>query len=73
MVNEWSHSQTLPSARKLAMRHGILPASLHVREPDAACRFDLIREPREARIPLALTNSFGFGGSNATLIFRNPN
>lgn len=57
----------------LAMRHGILPASLHVREPDAACRFDLIREPREARIPLALTNSFGFGGSNATLIFRNPN
>jgi 3-oxoacyl-[acyl-carrier-protein] synthase II len=57
----------------LAMRHGILPASLHVREPDPACRFDLIREPRDAEIHIALTNSFGFGGSNATLIFRNPN
>lgn len=57
----------------LAMKHGVLPASLHVREADPACLFDLIREPREAAIRYALTNSFGFGGSNATLIFRNPN
>jgi len=57
----------------LAMKHGVLPASLHVREADPACLFDLVREPREAAIRYALTNSFGFGGSNATLIFRNPN
>lgn len=57
----------------LAMKFGVLPASLHVREADPACRFDLVREPREAALAYALTNSFGFGGSNASLVFRNPN
>jgi len=57
----------------LAMHYDILPASLHIRVADPACRFDLIREPRQAAIPYALTNSFGFGGSNASLIFRNTN
>ena len=46
-----------------------LPANLHVREPDPACRFDLVREPRSARVERALTNSFGFGGAIATLVF----
>ena len=57
----------------LALKHGHLPASLNIREPDPACRFDLIREPRAASLDIALTNSFGFGGSNASLIFRNAN
>jgi len=57
----------------LALRHGHLPASLNIREPDPACRFDLVREPRAASLDTALTNSFGFGGSNASLIFRNAN
>ena len=56
----------------LAIRHGILPASLNIREADPACLFDLVREPREAQVDVALTNSFGFGGSNASLIFRQP-
>jgi 3-oxoacyl-[acyl-carrier-protein] synthase II len=47
-----------------------LPASLHVREPDPVCVFDLVREPREAVVRRVLTNSFGFGGANATLIFE---
>jgi 3-oxoacyl-[acyl-carrier-protein] synthase II len=47
-----------------------LPASLHVRQPDPACDFDLVRKPREARVRTVLTNSFGFGGANATLVFR---
>jgi 3-oxoacyl-[acyl-carrier-protein] synthase II len=46
-----------------------LPASLNVREADDVCTFDLIREPREARVRRVLTNSFGFGGANATLVF----
>jgi 3-oxoacyl-[acyl-carrier-protein] synthase II len=55
----------------LALKHQVLPASLNVREVDPACRFDLVREPRAAALDLVLTNSFGFGGSNATLIFSN--
>jgi 3-oxoacyl-[acyl-carrier-protein] synthase II len=53
----------------IAMENQFLPASLHVREADPVCTFDLVRAPREAVIQRVLTNSFGFGGSNATLIF----
>ncbi|MDP4995289.1 MAG: beta-ketoacyl-[acyl-carrier-protein] synthase family protein [Akkermansiaceae bacterium] len=57
----------------MALKHGVLPASLNIREVDPAVKFDLVREPREVEFDVALTNSFGFGGSNATLIFRNVN
>ena len=53
----------------MALEGQWLPASLNVREPDPVCTFDLVREPREARVARVLTNSFGFGGANATLIF----
>jgi 3-oxoacyl-[acyl-carrier-protein] synthase II len=53
----------------MALEGQFLPASLHVREADPVCEFDLIREPREAVVRRVLTNSFGFGGANATLIF----
>ncbi|MBK1883901.1 beta-ketoacyl-[acyl-carrier-protein] synthase family protein [Luteolibacter pohnpeiensis] len=53
----------------LALRDQFLPASLHVREADPVCSFDLIREPRTTSVQRVLTNSFGFGGANATLIF----
>ena len=55
----------------LALKHQFLPANLNVNEIDPACQFDLVREPRAAKLDVALTNSFGFGGSNASLIFRN--
>jgi 3-oxoacyl-[acyl-carrier-protein] synthase II len=54
----------------MAMEGQWLPASLNVREADPVCAFDLIREPRDAKVRTVLTNSFGFGGANATLIFR---
>lgn len=47
-----------------------LPASLNVRDSDPVCIFDLVREPRDAVVNNVLTNSFGFGGANATLIFQ---
>ncbi|MEO8616844.1 MAG: beta-ketoacyl-[acyl-carrier-protein] synthase family protein [Luteolibacter sp.] len=53
----------------MALKGQFLPASLNVREADPVCTFDLVREPREARVQRVLTNSFGFGGSNATLVF----
>jgi 3-oxoacyl-[acyl-carrier-protein] synthase II len=53
----------------LALEGQWLPASLNVREADAVCTFDLVQEPREAGVSRVLTNSFGFGGSNATLVF----
>ena len=53
----------------LALEHQFLPANLNVREADDICTFDLVRTPRDAVLKNALTNSFGFGGANATLIF----
>ena len=53
----------------MAMEGQWLPPSLNVREADAVCTFDLVREPRGAVVRRVLTNSFGFGGANATLIF----
>jgi 3-oxoacyl-[acyl-carrier-protein] synthase II len=55
----------------LALKHQLLPANLNVNKIDPACQFDLVMEPRAAKLDVALTNSFGFGGSNASLIFRN--
>ncbi len=53
----------------IALTDQFLPASLNVREADPVCTFDLVQEPRPAAISRVLTNSFGFGGANATLIF----
>ncbi len=53
----------------IALEGQWLPASLNVREADPVCTFDLVRSPREASVSRVLTNSFGFGGANATLVF----
>jgi 3-oxoacyl-[acyl-carrier-protein] synthase II len=52
----------------MALREGWLPPSMNVRTADPVCTFDLVREPRDQRVQHALTNSFGFGGANATVI-----
>lgn len=56
----------------MALHGGFLPPCVNVETPDPACTFDLVLEPRNAGLRTALTNSFGFGGSNATLIFCQP-
>lgn len=54
----------------MAMRGNWLPPTMTVETPDDVCTFDLVREPRDAEINCVLTNSFGFGGANATVIMR---
>ncbi|MDQ1290616.1 MAG: 3-oxoacyl-[acyl-carrier-protein] synthase, partial [Nitrospirota bacterium] len=55
----------------LALHHGLLPPTINLENPDPACDLDYV--PNTARavpIKAALSNSFGFGGVNACLIFR---
>lgn len=54
----------------LAMRGGFVPPTTTIRTPDPVCTFDLVRSPRQAELDCVLTNSFGFGGANATLVMR---
>ncbi len=57
----------------LALRDGVLPPTLNLENPDPACDLDLVpREARQKRIRYALSNSFGFGGTNAALVFGPP-
>ncbi len=54
----------------MALRGQWLPPQAAMDTPDPACRFKIVRQPAEARIEIALSNSFGFGGANASLVFR---
>ncbi len=54
----------------LAMREGIIPATINYQTPDPACDLDYVpNQPRKAEVKHAMSNSFGFGGHNATLVF----
>lgn len=56
----------------LAMRDGILPPTINYEVPDPECDLDYIpNEARKASVEYSMTNSFGFGGHNVTLVFRN--
>lgn len=56
----------------LGMRHGILPPTLNLEDPDPACEgVDLIPlKAKEKKVEYVLSNSFGFGGTNASIIFK---
>jgi 3-oxoacyl-[acyl-carrier-protein] synthase II len=57
----------------LAMRDGILPPTLNLDNPSPGCDIDLVpKQAKERKIRYALSNSFGFGGTNASLIFAGP-
>jgi 3-oxoacyl-[acyl-carrier-protein] synthase II len=55
----------------LALKHGVIPPTINYVEPDPECDLDYVpNEARQAVINVALSNSFGFGGTNATLALR---
>jgi 3-oxoacyl-[acyl-carrier-protein] synthase II len=55
----------------LAVHHQILPPTINYEAPDPECDLDCVpNKARQTRVRYALSNSFGFGGTNAALLFR---
>jgi 3-oxoacyl-[acyl-carrier-protein] synthase II len=55
----------------MAMQHGIIPPTANYKTPDPDCDLDCVPNvARSASLEAVMTNSFGFGGHNASLIFR---
>jgi 3-oxoacyl-[acyl-carrier-protein] synthase II len=54
----------------MALREQWLPPTSTLQTPDPVCAFQIVRQPTDAKFEYALTNSFGFGGANASLILR---
>jgi beta-ketoacyl-acyl-carrier-protein synthase II len=54
-----------------AIRDGVVPPTINYQHPDPECDLDYVpNERREHRVDVAVSNSFGFGGHNATLVIR---
>ncbi|HZD78503.1 MAG TPA: beta-ketoacyl-ACP synthase II [Actinomycetota bacterium] len=57
----------------LVIHTGMIPPTIHYRTPDPDCDLDYVpNDAREARVDLAISNSFGFGGQNAVLALAAP-
>ncbi len=55
----------------LALHHGIVPPTINLDDPDPECDLDYVpHEARRANIKVAISNSFGFGGTNASLVIK---
>ena len=61
-------------ATLLSVKHGVVPPTINYEYPDPDCDLDYVpNKSRELPIAVALNNSFGFGGTNATTLFRRYN
>jgi 3-oxoacyl-[acyl-carrier-protein] synthase II len=57
-----------------AIEHNLLPPTINLDNPDPACDLDYVpHKAREQRVDVAMSNSFGFGGHNATLLIQRFN
>ncbi len=57
----------------LSIRDQVAPPTINLDNPDPECDLDYVPgEARQMKIDIAMSNSFGFGGTNGTLIFRKP-
>ena len=57
----------------LAIRDQVLPPTINLDNQDPECDLDYVpNEARDAKVNIAMSNSFGFGGTNGTLLFRRP-
>jgi len=62
---------TEAAATALAIANGVLPPTINQEEPDPQCDLDVVpNTAREADVEVAMSNSFGFGGQNASLVLR---
>lgn len=57
----------------LAIRDQVVPPTINLHDPDDECDLDYVpHTARDMKIDVAMSNSFGFGGTNGTLIFKRP-
>jgi 3-oxoacyl-[acyl-carrier-protein] synthase II len=55
----------------LSVKHQIAPPTINLENPDPECDLDYVpNTAREMNIDVAISNSFGFGGTNGTLVFK---
>jgi 3-oxoacyl-[acyl-carrier-protein] synthase II len=55
----------------MAIKHGVIPPTINLENPDPECDLDCVpNTARQAKVRNVLSNSFGFGGHNATLLLK---
>ncbi|MEX2587697.1 MAG: beta-ketoacyl-ACP synthase II [Actinomycetota bacterium] len=64
---------TAAAATILGLRHQILPPNINYETPDPAIDLDIVaNQPREAKVNAAISNAFGFGGHNVSVVLAKP-
>ena len=59
-------------ATVLSVKYDVIPPTINLEDPDDELTVDVPREARHMSVPAAINNSFGFGGHNASVLFRKP-